>query len=175
LGRGLDFADEPKSVYAFHLLFGHHGWFSLTPVWLISAAGIMSLTLRSGPDIRELLSRRSAGRWPWSLPVFGALTAAVSVVVIGFFIVKTNNYGGGTSGPRWLFWLSPLWIVTMLPAADRLGTLRIGQRLGAVLLGVSVMSVFYPAWNPWRNPWLQQYLEITGWVDYEQPPKPTPP
>ena len=172
LARGIDFADEPKSVYTFHLLFGHHGWFSLTPVWLVGAAGIGWLTCRAIPGIRELLVKRTGSRWPWTLPMVGAFAAVLSIVVIGFFILNTNNYGGGTSGPRWLFWLTPLWVLGMLPAADRLGRRVNGQRVGAVLLGLSVLSVFYPAWNPWRNPWLQQYLETTGWVDYEQLPKP---
>jgi hypothetical protein len=31
--KGIDFNTEPTTIYAFHLAFGHHGWFSLTPVW----------------------------------------------------------------------------------------------------------------------------------------------
>src|SRR5262249_32778252 len=40
-GRGIEFAREHESrwVYAFHLLFGHHGWFSLTLINFLGAAG----------------------------------------------------------------------------------------------------------------------------------------
>jgi hypothetical protein len=173
--RGIDFADEPKEVYAFHLLFGHHGWFSLTPVWLVGAVGIGLLTWRSLPEVKAVVTNPGKGPWPWTLPMHGALAAVLSVVVIGFFILKTNNYGGGTSGPRWLFWLTPLWLLGMLPAADRLGRCSTGQRIGAVLLGLSVLSVFYPAWNPWRQPWIQHFYETMDWVDYDAPPKVPPP
>jgi hypothetical protein len=52
------------------------------------------------------------------------------------------------------------------PAADRLARSAGGRLLGAVLFGASVLSVFYPAWNPWRNPWILQLMEYTGWLRY---------
>jgi hypothetical protein len=100
------------------------------------------------------------------MPLFAAMTLAVSLVVIGFYIYKTNNYGGFTSGPRWLMWLSPLWLLAIPAAADRLAGSRPGRVLAAILLGASVLSAFYPAWNPWRPPWLLQLMEYTGWLRY---------
>ena len=94
------------------------------------------------------------------------LSAAVSVVVFAFFAHKTNNYGGFTSGLRWVFWLTPLWLLATLPAADRIAGSRIGRGFAVVLLGLSVLSVFYPAWNPWRPPWVLQLAELNGWVRY---------
>ena len=162
---GIDFADEPTSVYAFHLLFGHHGWFSLTPVWLIAFAGLATLAIRSAVDVKKLASPSGKGS-AWTPSLFAAMTLAVSVVVVGFFVYKTNNYGGNTSGPRWLFWLTPLWVLAIPPAADRLAASRAGRVLAAVLLGLSVLSAFYPAWNPWRPPWVMQLMEFTGWLRY---------
>ena len=50
-----DFIDEPKTVYAFHYLVGHHGLFSLTPVWLLALFGMV---LRpSGPLAASRLHR----------------------------------------------------------------------------------------------------------------------
>ena len=45
--RGIDWAKnkENKGAYAFHLLLGHHGWFSLTPIYLLALAG-MGLGMR---------------------------------------------------------------------------------------------------------------------------------
>lgn len=162
---GIDFAAEPKEVYGFHLLFGHHGWFSLTPVWLLALAGLAVLSIRSAADVKKLIQPAGKGS-AWTPPLFAAMTLAVSVVVIGFFVYKTNNYGGNTSGPRWLFWLTPLWVLAIPTAADRLAGSRGGRGLAAVLLGLSVLSAFYPAWNPWRSPWIMQWMEFKGWLRY---------
>jgi hypothetical protein len=94
----------------------------------------------------------------------------VSVVVIGFYLVgvdkRTHNYGGWSNGLRWLMWLAPLWLLCLLPAADRLSCCRRGRLLGYVLLGFSVLSVSYSDWNPWRHPWLYDFLESLGWPGY---------
>jgi hypothetical protein len=39
--QGIDRGEPSKQVYALHVLVGHHGIFSLTPVWLVSIAGCM--------------------------------------------------------------------------------------------------------------------------------------
>jgi hypothetical protein len=162
--QGIDFAAESKDVYAFHLLFGHHGWFSLTPVWLLAAAG---LVMTGAGAAKQLDRLRPGGKGAvFTPPLVAAMTLAVSAVVIAFYITRTNNYGGNTSGPRWLVWLTPLWLVAVPPAADRLAGSRWGRLLVAVLLGFSVLSVFYPAWNPWRSPWVQQLLEFRGDLRY---------
>jgi len=162
--QGIDFAAEPKDVYAFHLLFGHHGWFSLTPVWLLAAAGLVM----TGAGAANQLDRLAPGGKGavFTPPLFAAMTLAVSAVVMAFYITRTNNYGGYTSGPRWLFWLTPLWVVAIPPAADRIAGKLWGRMLVAGLLGFSVLSVFYPAWNPWRPSWIQQMLEFRGDVRY---------
>jgi hypothetical protein len=164
--KGIDFNDEPTSVYAFHLLLGHHGWFSLTPVWLLALAGLMGLGIRSAVDVRRLLTRPVGTGWTPEL--FAAMTLVVSATVFVFYLtrVQSYNYGGFTSGPRWLFWLIPLWVLAIPPAADRLAGWRVGRWIGALLLGLSVFSVFYPAWNPWRSPWLLQLMEFTGYLRY---------
>ena len=161
---GIDFAAEPKDRYAFHLLFGHHGWFSLTPVWLLGFAG---LAMTGAGAAKELARLAPGGKGAaFTPPLVAAMTLAVSAVVMAFYITRTNNYGGFTSGPRWFFWLTPLWLVAIPPAADRLAGSRGGRLLVAVLLGFSVLSAFYPAWNPWRPPWILQLLEFRGDVRY---------
>ena len=164
--KGLDFSHEPTEVYAAHLLIGHHGWFSLTPLWFVALGGLIGLAVRCAPDVKELFG---GGRGsPFTPGLFAAMTLAVSVAVFAFYLTRTAsyNYGGNTSGPRWLFWLTPLWLLAIPPAADRLAASRWGRLLAAVLLGASVLSVFYPAWNPWRSPWLLQWMEFTNQVRY---------
>ena len=221
---GLDFNREPTHIYAFHVLFGHHGWFSLTPAFLLGLAAMIGGVRRGvrdaadfvlagpplpwgrgvrgegdscesspvsdppvpGPDSPSPLplSPRGEGFQPspslpgegdqqslFSLPLFTLMTAVVSAVVVGFYLTRTQsyNYGGNTSGPRWLFWLIPLWLVCGLSAADWLGRRRWGGLVAALLLGVSALSAFYPAWNPWRSPWVMQAGERLHWWNYEAP------
>jgi hypothetical protein len=166
LARGIDFNDEPTTVYAFHLLLGHHGWFSLTPVWFLALAGLVGLGIRSAADVRKLFGKPAGTGWTPEL--FAAMTLVVSATVFAFYLtrVQSYNYGGFTSGPRWLFWLIPLWVLAVPPAADRLAGTLAGRLLCAVLLGFSVLSVFYPAPNPWRSPWILQLMEFTGYLRY---------
>jgi hypothetical protein len=165
-GRGIEFAHEHESrwMYAFNLLFGHHGWFSLTPINLLGAAGMVLAGW-------FLLRRMTRGCAPpcapgWNALVLGAL--AVSLVVFGFyaFWTETANYGGWTNGPRWLLWLTPLWLFAMLPVADWLGQRRWGRILCLVLLALSVLSANYYAWNPWRHPWIYEWMDYSHWLAY---------
>jgi hypothetical protein len=87
-------------------------------------------------------------------------------VVVTFYLYKTRNYGGGTVGPRWLFWLIPLWLLTLLPAADWLAPRRRARGIALFLLAVSALSVAYPTWTPWRHPWLYNLLAACGWTPY---------
>jgi hypothetical protein len=85
---------------------------------------------------------------------------------VGFYLLKSDNYGGWTSGLRWVIWLSPLWLLCMLTIADRLGGSRWGRGLAYALLALSIVSVSFPAWNPWRHPWIYQLMEALGWPGY---------
>ena len=151
--RGIDFNSESTPVYAMHLLVGHHGWFSLTPVWLVAACGLIGQARR----LRESLLGKLA-----------AVTIAVSVIVFTFYLTRfqSYNYGGNTSVARWLIWLSPLWLLGLLHGVDRIADSRRWRFATVILLAFSVLSVFYPAWNPWRNPWILQLCEQLGWVRY---------
>ncbi|MGL6095827.1 MAG: hypothetical protein ACRC7O_08545, partial [Fimbriiglobus sp.] len=166
--RGIDFITEPQSVYAFHLIAGHHGWFSLTPAWLLALGGLVGLGWRAGPEITAMAAKPGRGKWPWTPATTAAFTLAVTAVLFAFyvFVAPHRNYGGNTAGLRWLFWVTPLWVLGLVPAADRLGRSAAGQGLAAVALGMSVLSVFYPAWNPWRSPWLMQLLQSVGVLGY---------
>lgn len=161
--RGIDWAwrNESRAVYAFHVLFGHHGLFSLTPVNLLAVAGMVLLVMRW---------RRGQGGLPPPEVLVGALTLMLTLVVLWFYLVqvpdRNRNYGGWTSGPRWLLWLTPLWLVSMMPAADWLARSRWGRGVAYALLAVSAASASYPTWNPWRHPWLYRWLEAAGWIEY---------
>jgi hypothetical protein len=93
-------------------------------------------------------------------------TLLLSVVVIGYYLCKSDNYGGWTGGPRWLMWLTPLWLLSMLPVADGLGARRRGRALALGLLGLSVLAMSYQPWNPWRHPWIYNLMDARGWIPY---------
>jgi len=149
----VDRGQPDRAAYAFHVLFGHHGIFSLTPIWIFSLAGMVAMTL----------GYKFAGQY--QMRWLGALAIALSVIVIGFYLRRPAidcNYGGVTSGLRWAFWLIPLWLVTMLPVVDWLAKSRTGKTICYLLLAISILSAAYSASNPWVNPWLYEIWDMTG-------------
>jgi len=180
--RGIDWAKnkETKGAYAFHLLVGHHGWFSLTPIYLLGLGGMglgmwyliraahaAQRSKRQGQPLTPLRCVRGSAEMAsrqWA--ELAVSTALVSLVVIGYYIYKSDNYGGWSNGPRWLMWLSPLWLLTLLPFVDRLGQRRWGRVLCLVLLAPSVLSAHYTDWNAWRQPWIYNWMDSRGWIPY---------
>src|SRR5262249_52410618 len=101
--------------------------------------------------------------------LLAAITLITSTVVIAFYLSRPlidRNYGGGTCCLRWLMWLTPLWLLTMLPAADWLFRRRWGLAFGLGLLAISVFSASYAADNPWTHPWIFDYWWSMGWIKY---------
>ena len=165
--KGIDFNQEPTLIYAFHLLFGHHGWFSLTPVWLVALVGLCRQSSGALADLRRLIRRQSPPPG-WTPALLALMILGVSLIVFVFYLTRTQsyNYGGFTSGPRWLFWLIPLWLLGLPQAAQSLATSRWGRSVLGLTLAISVFSVMYPATNPWRHPWLLNLLEFCDVLHY---------
>jgi hypothetical protein len=175
--RGIDWAGlrESKAAYAFHFLLGHHGLFSLSPIWLLAAAGMVVAVIGLARGWKSLTPAAETSGWRRlvhfirSVPaatLIGSLSLVLTLVVLVFYFIETSNYGGWTSGPRWLFWLTPFLLLSMVPVADWLATRRWGRLVGYVVLAISVVSVSYPSWNPWRHPWLYNWLEAQRWITY---------
>jgi hypothetical protein len=153
--QGVDRGEPSRAAYAWHALAGHHGMLSLTPAWLLVVPGLALLAARPR-------RRHAAGDAQLALAIAG-----VSAVVIAFYLLRPQadrNYGGMTSGFRWVFWMAPLWVAAVVPAADILGRSRSGRVVACLLLAVSVLSVAYPTWNPWTRPWIEQALRHAGWL-----------
>jgi hypothetical protein len=170
--NGIDWAwtKESRWQYAFHVLFGHHGLFSLTPILLLAVCGMARFSFA---DIRFWIFHRQADE-PVSpeeravriQSLLACLTLVLTIVVVGFYLLKSDNYGGWTCGLRWLMWLSPLWLLTMAPIADHLAGCKWGRLLAYLLLGISVFSANFAAGNPWRHPWIYRLIEVCGWPGY---------
>lgn len=145
--QGVDLGEPSRLRYGVHVLIGHHGVFSLTPIWLLTVVGVI-VWLRSGTRLERGLA--------------GSI-ALLSVVCLTFYVLRPledRNYGGVACGFRWVFWLAPLWLLGLLPAADALSRRRSGPWLALALLAVSVFSVQYCARNPWSHPWLYQVFAL---------------
>ncbi len=149
---GLDQGEDDTAVYAFHSLLGHHGVFSLTPMWVLTFVGLgMWLVRGPGRRIRET----------------ALFIGVISLVCLLFFTIieqKGRNYGGMSSGFRWVFWFAPLWLVAMVPTVDWLAPRRWGRALALALLALSILSVVYPIWNPWVHPWIYDAMVSWGWL-----------
>jgi hypothetical protein len=92
----------------------------------------------------------------------------LTVVCLAFYLarpLKDRNYGGVACGFRWVFWFTPLWLLTLLPAVDRCSQTRWGRSLVWVFLGISVLSASYASLDPWSHPWLFEYLAYLEWID----------
>jgi hypothetical protein len=151
---GVDRGEPSRWVYAFHCLVGHRGIFSLTPIWLLIIPGVWMLWKRDETELRG----------------FALLVVILTLVVLAFYIVQRpledRNYGGVSSGLRWMFWFTPLWLVALLPAADALDGARWKRGLAMALLAVSVFSAHYASLNPWSQPWLFDFWTYLGWIEY---------
>lgn len=162
--RGIDWArdHETRWEYAFHLLIGHHGLFSLTPVFLLAFWAILTRSWKVGLSKNHQLSPH-----PFELPQsFFPAILLLSILVIGFYLFRSDNYGGVSPGPRWLLWLTPLWLVAMIPVLDQIQTSKVGRLMALIFLAGSVISASYPAWNPWRMPWIYRWLDSQGMIPY---------
>lgn len=143
---GVDRGEPSVAKYALHATVGHHGIFSLTPVWLLSVWGVGLWWIKGRRDL-------------------ALFVASLSLVCVAFYLARPlgdRNYGGMTSGFRWMFWFAPLWLLAMLPAVDLLALRPAGRALALVLLVLSVMSASYPTWNPWTHPWLWNFISYLG-------------
>lgn len=153
--RGLDRNIDGPVMYFFHCVVGHHGIFSLSPILLL-----MPLTW----------CKRSWWR-ATSLAPFMFVSITLSVAVLGFYLTRTANYnyGGNTYGLRWIIWLSPMWIISLVPALEKLTQQRRGMWLILGCLAVSAYSAQASAKNPWGESWLFHRLSLAGWIDYSDP------
>jgi hypothetical protein len=168
--KGIDRGEPSQQVYAFNVLIGQHGIFSLTPVWLLSFVGMgiwavrrngPQLGVAATPDGHVMVEDRTDRR------ALALLIGSVSIVCIAFYIarpIEDRNYGGMTSAFRWVFFLAPLWIVSMLPAVDATARSRLGRIVCAMLLALSALSAAYPR-NPWTLPWIRQFAMHMGWSE----------
>ena len=158
--QGVDRNLDSPLMYFIHCTVGHHGIWSLSPVFLLAIVGwLMS---RRVPDI-ALRSVLRCG-------------AVLTAIILAFYLTRTQNYnfGGVSCALRWSLWLTPLWLLALLPALDAIVNQRTLQVLATMLLVGSTFSAWQPIQNPWQQPWLFDLMEERGWIDYREEPAPLP-
>lgn len=136
---------EPKALYLFHMTLGHHGVFSLSPIYLFSIYACLRNIFGKGRPMRAV----------------SGMTLLLTVAMLVFYTwnPKARNYGGSTSGLRWLFWLIPFWL-TVLPTGLGGGQDRkVIRWLSLAALFFSVVSVGYALRSPWTHPWIVDLME----------------
>ena len=150
--QGVDKGEPSKAVYAVNALVGHYGIYSLTPIWIFSLFGMAIWATRGATEHRAI--------------AIG--TFILMAVCLTFYILlrsqKDRNYGGVCCGFRWMFWFIPMWLMTSIPALEKVAVSRIGQGFAIICLAVSIFSASFPANNPWTSPWIYQYWQSLGWL-----------
>ncbi|MBI3462271.1 MAG: hypothetical protein HY000_04315 [Planctomycetes bacterium] len=156
---GIDSQFESWHVYLFHMSIGHHGIFSLSPIFVFTVLGIVRVL--AGP-----------GREP--LKPFALLAAGLTMLLLAFYTVAPafgigqRNYGGMCNGLRWLFWLIPLWLMILPVGLESKASCRWFRGIALACLVISAASAFYATRNPWTRPWLHEVLhaENLGLIKY---------
>lgn len=156
--QGLDRARDSVPAYIFHCLVGHHGIFSLTPLWLLVLPGWV-IGWKQG-----LLGRKR-------LHQLGIL---LTVVILLFYWKRTENYnyGGVSVALRWVLWLIPFWLLAVAEWLDRMRSSLVVTGLVLLLGAPSVYSAWESWESPWQQPWLFKVMQARGWIDYSDPPPP---
>ena len=157
---GVDRNLDSPLVYFVHCTVGHHGIFSLTPLFLLALIGwFMSGSIRHA-----------------ALRTFVRVGAVMTVLVIGFYLTRFDNYnyGGVSCGLRWALWLIPFWLLALVPVVDGVARFTALRWLHAGLLGASIVSAWLPIDNPWQQPWLFKRMEAWRWIDYTRKPPELP-
>lgn len=138
---GIDALREPKHIYAWNVLLGHHGVFSMTPVFCFGLYEIVR-RLKTRSFARETL-----------------VVSAVLAAVFYFYIFKTRNYGGWCVGMRWLVPFMPLLLLYFGAWFDRvkltrltLGSVAVAFAIGCFHVQDGLTSPFqFSVWHNWLD------------------------
>lgn len=152
--KGVDLGEPSRIAYLFHTTFGHHGLFSLTPMWLFVPVGVIAIW------------GAASGSWwqrTWDMRVQVMLAiVATSFVCFAFYMMRPledRNYGGVNCGFRWMHWFTPLWCWLVGWGLTRLSPrVNVWNVVAVMALAVSIYSACVPWNNPWTSPWLMTLL-----------------
>ena len=147
---GIDQGKDGTLVYLFHCTLGHHGIFSLSPIFLLSLIGWSFNTRQQ------------------KLKVYLWLGLMLTIAVLSFYLTRTENYnyGGRSCALRWMLWLVPFWLLALIPVCEKWKSSKWFQYATALLLGISAYSAFEAFGNPWQHTWIFRVLTEAGLINY---------
>jgi hypothetical protein len=138
--RGVDLGEPSRLQYLIHITVGHHGIISLTPIWIFSLLGIVVAWRDPEPIWRHLAH----------------MLLTLTVVLLVFYTMRPladRNYGGVASGFRWFFWMTPLFLLMLIPAWKIIRKSIVLVSLWGICLAISTYSGLHSFLNPWQHPW----------------------
>lgn len=151
---GIDALNEPRWLYLVHMLVGHHGWFLLTPLWLISLLGMLIHFFKRGATSRAGLA---------------LFVLALFTVVVAFYDTRPpgdRSYGGTCQGFRWMFWMIPMWMIFLAAGVQALSRVAIGRFICYLCLLMSVISVASVYRQPWSKSWAHSLFSYLDVINY---------
>ncbi|MEM6470624.1 MAG: hypothetical protein AAF802_13790 [Planctomycetota bacterium] len=158
--QGVDLGEPSRATYLTNMTIGHHGLFSLTPIWLLVPLGFVGCLRPVRVNSRN---HYDTMRWRALL----ATIVMSSLVCAVFYVMRPEidrNYGGVSVCFRWMLWFAPLWLFAMSLPVDWLGERAWGRVFCVVLLAASASSMSTALSSPWQSPWLYRFWDFLGWL-----------
>jgi len=134
---GLEGARDPKLLYFFHLLLGHHGFFAMTPL----------LALGLWQAVRCVRERCVLSREALAVLAGAALTLLL-------IVIRSRNYGGVCVGLRWMVGVMPLFFLFAAIWLDRRFS-----RGAALLFLLLALAGSFSAGDALEEPWKRSAWE----------------
>ena len=163
---GVDVGEPRRATYLFHMLLGHHGIFSITPIWILAAVGLVIGVRPRGKASQTWLDRTAKARDRIARLTM-MLVIAMTLTCIVFYVRRPEidrNYGGVSCCFRWLLWLAPAWMLGLGNVVSRYQDRPWMRSITSILIGLSVFSVSIAMVNPWDSPWMYRWLEFLGYL-----------
>ncbi|APW63756.1 hypothetical protein [Paludisphaera borealis] len=128
---------ESYGLYLFHMTFGHHGFWSLTPIFLFAAAGLVGLLRGSGKGAAAL--------------AVGLVVAGLGVWGVDLFRPDLLSSGGALHPYLWVGWVIA-GLTALLGLVIWLNSIRDGGKPMAAVawmtLALTLILFAFYTWNP---------------------------
>ena len=125
---------------ALHSVVGHHGLFSLTPLWLL-----LPVAFTRGMQLEPAEFRRLT-------------VVVIAVSIVGFLVSLGFAFlGEGRSQQVYLsrlVWMIPLWLLMLVPTIEELSDSRLGKLIVIALVSNCVLSAVFAFPAVSKSPWL---------------------
>lgn len=147
---GLDSAAEPKIVYLFHMLFGHHGIFIMFPILFIGFLEMVATMFRKSSPLH----------------VASLLLGIPLILTIINYTFNTYNYGGLCVGFRWLIPIMPVLIFFFGYWCEKhIKPTKNDLIFVAVLLSIGAFHIVM-SYTPWQSSLWYYLFYYFGWGSF---------